>query len=407
MFSEYNVLYTTKHKLEGIRMMKMTYIIGICLLSVTCAIASEPVRLTSSSQPAGTISESVKNEAVASVNRGLDWLASTQRDDGSWSDTNFPALTALPLWAFSKSDHPRKNEIIDKAVKFITLCVQPDGGIYKKVAGKKGGGLSNYNTSICITALHATGKPELTKIIQEGRKFIAGSQHFGDDEYSGGFGYDKDNKRAYTDLLNTFYAAEAMKMTSSVEDLKAKDATKTDINWTETVKFIERLQNKESAGSEQAGGFVYNPTDPKAGTITNEAGKVVFRSYGSITYAGMLAMIYANVSRDDVRVRSAFDWSSKHWSLDENPGMGQMGLYFFYTVLARSLNAYGAELIPQKDGNAINWREDALKKVISLQKRVEATGMGNWKNDTDRYWEGDPVLVTSYSLLALQYTLTD
>ena len=388
-------------------MRKVTWVVGLCLLTVTIVLASEPVKLTSSARPAGIITESVKNEAIASVNRGLDWLASTQREDGSWSDPNFPALTALPMWSFSKSDHPRKKEIIDKAVKFITSCVQPDGGIYKKVAGRKGGGLSNYNTAICITALHATGKPQLTKIIQDGRKFIAGSQHFGDDEYSGGFGYDRDTNRAYTDLLNTFYAVEAMKMTASVEYLKTKDATKTDINWTETVKFIERLQNKTDAGSDQAGGFVYNPKDPKAGAITNDAGKVVFRSYGSITYAGMLALIYANVSRDDIRVRSAFDWASKHWSLEENPGMGQTGLYFFYNVLARSLNAFGAELIPLKDGKTINWREDTLKKVISLQKRVEATGMGNWKNDIDRYWEGDPVLVTSYSLLALQYTLTE
>ena len=52
-----------------------------------------------------------------------------------------------------------------------------------------------------------------------------------------------------------------------------------------------------------------------------------------MTYAGLLAMIYANVSPQDVRVRSALDWAMRQWSLEENPGMGQEGLYFFCQFL--------------------------------------------------------------------------
>ena len=356
----------------------------------------------SSTPAAGALSPSLRNEANAAIGRGLDWLAANQKENGGWSNEDFPALTALALWAFAQSSHPEHAAVVDKARKYILSCVQADGGIYRTVAGRKGGGLSNYNTAICMTALHALRDPALAPVIRDARKFIAGAQHFGDDDYKGGFGYDRSTDRAYTDLLNTYYAAEAMKRTADVEDTRAPKESRVDINWTETVKFVERMQNKPESGDEDAGGFVYNPTDPKAGTRTNAQGVVVFRSYGSITYAGALALIYANVARDDVRVRSALDWASKHWTLDENPGMGPDGLFFFYNIMTRSLTAAAVDRIPRKGGESLDWRAEVAKRLISTQKVDPKTGRGFWLNDAGRYWENDPVLVTAYSLLALE-----
>jgi squalene-hopene/tetraprenyl-beta-curcumene cyclase len=136
--------------------------------------------------------------------------------------------------------------------------------------------------------------------------------------------------------------------------------------------------------------------------VTNATGEVVFRSYGSITYAGMLALVYAKVSRDDVRVRSAFDWAAKHWTLDENPGMGQEGLYFFFNVLSRCLSAYGQDMIPVPGGKFVDWRGALARKLITAQTVDPKTGGGFWVNPSGRYWENDPVLVTAYALLALQ-----
>lgn len=358
--------------------------------------------LSTPQTPVGTIPKSLRNEIDVAINRGLDWLVAQQNENGAWSDTNFPALTALPLWAFAESTHPKKKEVTDKAVAFILTCVQPDGGIYRAVPGRKGGGLSNYNTAICMTALHATRDPALVPIVQKARKFVASAQHFGDDEYKGGFGYDKDTQRAYTDLLNTYYTVQAMRLTQDVEDKRPQGEQKVDINWSETVKYIERMQNKPAAGTQDAGGFFYNPTDPKGGTSTNAAGMVVMRSYGSITYAGLLALIYADVNRDDVRIRSAFDWASKHWTLEENPGMGAQGLYFFYNVMARSLDTYGADMVPREGAAPLNWREELGKKLVSLQNVDSKTGQVYWENKVGRYWENDKVLVTAYTLLALE-----
>lgn len=378
---------------------------AVCMagyVSVSGALAETGTTMVSSQVPAGTISTSLSNEARAALNRGLDWLVAQQKPDGSWSNPDFPALTGLALWSLARNAEPARKPAIDKAVKFILSCVQTNGGIYRDVPGRKGGGLSNYNTAICMTALHATRDPALAPVVLRARAFIAGGQHLGDDSYKGGFGYDRDTGRAYTDLLNTFYAAEAMYQTADAEDLRGKGEKRVDINWAETVKFIERMQNKPESGDENVGGFYYNPSDPKAGATTNAQGVVVFRSYGSITYAGMLALVYANVGRDDTRVRSAMDWASRHWTLEENPGMGADGLYFFYNILSRSLAASGRDVVERPDKSLVNWREELARKLVALQKVDSKTGQGFWLNSTGRYWENDPVLVTAYSLLALK-----
>ena len=364
-----------------------------------CETSKEMVTAT---QSAGPLHESLQREVDAAIDRGLDWLAEKQKENGSWSNEKFPALTALPLWVLASAPASElRAKSAGAAIRFILSCTHENGAIFKHVAGQKGGGLSNYNTAICMTALHATGRPDMRRIVQKARTFIAGSQYSGENVYSGGFGYDASTKRAYTDLLNTYYSAQAMRLTSDVEDTRPEGEKHADIDWAATVKYVESLQNKTEAGKDDAGGFIYNPTDPKAGTVTNDAGIVVFRSYGSITYAGLLALVFADVAPNDVRVRSALDWSEKHWTLEENPGMGQQGLFFFYHVLSRALNAAGHDTIVLSDGTHLNWREALARKVVSQQRTDSDTGHGYWVNDTGRFWESDPVLATAYSLLAL------
>lgn len=383
-------------------MTKYIYAVVASLLIIFSAHV-QAEKLVSAVQPAGTISESVQQEIAAAINRGIDWLLAQQNENGAWSNHKFPALTALAVRALIESNDAKANkEAIDKGLEFIMTCVQPDGGIYCNVAGRKGGGLSNYNTSICMMTLHAADKQKYSKVILNARKFIASGQHFGDDVYVGGFGYDKSTKRAYTDLLNTFYSVRAMHETEDVEDNRPAGEKKVDIDWKATVKFVSEMQNKDNTSTNDAGGFFYNPTSEKAGIGTNKEGVVYFRSYGSMTYAGLLALIYADVDQSDPRVTSAFDWAFKHWSLEENPGVGQEGLFFFYNVLTKTLNASRHNVIPQKDGTHINWREEVAKKIVSLQRIDSKTGQGYWLNEKGRYWESDSVLVTAYSLLALE-----
>lgn len=376
----------------------------LCSCSVAILVGGQALaqNVPVAADSASVIGLSMKNEINAAMDRSLDWLAANQKPSGAWSNEQFPALTALSAWAFIRSSHPQRDKVVPLALTYLKSCVQPDGGIYVPVEGRKGGGLSNYNTAICMTTLHAVGDPSLTRIILDARAFVAKGQHSGDDEYSGGFGYDKSTDRAYADLMNTLYAAEAMRFTEGIEDQRPAGEARAEVDWKATAEFITRMQNTPDAGAGEAGGFFYKPGESKAGTVTNESGRIVFRSYGTMTYSGMLALVYAGVDRDDPRVRSAFDWASKHWSLEENPGMGMEGYYFFFNVLSRSLSAYGADLVPLADGTTVNWRKDVANRLLNSQKIDPATGHGYWLNEAGRYWESDPILVTAYTLLALQ-----
>jgi len=377
----------------------------LCSCSVAMLLGGQALaqKVPVAADSASVIGESMKNEINAAEDRALDWLAANQKPSGAWSNEQFPALTALSAWAFIRSAHPQRDKVVPLALTYLKSCVQPDGGIYVPVEGRQGGGLSNYNTAICMTTLHAAGDSSLTRIILDARAFVAKGQHSGDDEYRGGFGYDKSTNREYSDLMNTLYAAEAMRFTESIEDQRPAGETRAEVDWKATAEFITRMQNTPDAGTNQVGGFFYKPGESKAGTLTNETGRVVFRSYGSMTYSGMLALVYAGVDRDDPRVRSAFDWASKHWSLEENPGMGMEGYFFFFNVLSRSLSAYGADLVPLADGTTVNWRKDVASRLLNSQKIDPGTGHGYWLNEAGRYWESDPILVTAYTLLALQH----
>ncbi len=368
-----------------------------CAAAISCNTYAQKI-VSKSTTSSGT-DISVQNEIDAAINRGLDWLAAEQNPDGSWSNTNFPALTALPMMAFINSDYPGKGKVLDKASKFLLSCVQKDGGIYIDNTVRKGGGLSNYNTSISMLALYMMKNPSFNQTILNARIFVAKSQLFGDTEFAGGFGYDSARNRNYTDLLNTYYAVQAMSLTKGIEESRPSNETKASIDWSGVRKYIEKMQNKPDTGEDNAGGFFYKPGESKAGT-TNINNKVVLRSYGSITYAGIMALLYSDVSRDDPRVISALDWASNHWTLEENPNMGDQGLFFFYNIITKTLDAANVNVITTPNNQHINWKKQMAEKLISTQK-VE-NGKGYWLNDTGRFWENDKVLDTAYSLTALE-----
>jgi hypothetical protein len=52
--------------------------------------------------------------------------------------------------------------------------------------------------------------------------------------------------------------------------------------------------------------------------------------------------------------------------------------------------------IKTKDGKLIDWRKDISQKLLGLQK-----GDGSWSNSEGRWMESDPVLTTTYILMAL------
>ena len=327
-----------------------------------------------------------------SVEKGASFLLSKQAEDGHWSDPQMPALTALPLWALSTANLPnlQTSQTFQtsraKAAAFVLKTQREDGGFYVPKPGRGGSGLGNYNTSVCLSALFDSGLAPKAALLKA-RTYIASSQLEGDDTMAGGFGYDKISRRRYADLSNTSYAMSAMAKTASLEEFRT-EGKKADIDWDKALSFVENLMNKEGPDK---GGAAYNERTPQAGTSTNAQGRVHLRAYGSMTYAAVLSMCSAKLDRGDPRVRQSLEYLTKYWSVEENPGMGNQGLYYFYDIMARALSAAGVEKVGEHE-----WKKELSTKVISLQKPD-----GSWANDNNRFWEADPVLCTSFALLVL------
>jgi squalene-hopene/tetraprenyl-beta-curcumene cyclase len=109
-------------------------------------------------------------------------------------------------------------------------------------------------------------------------------------------------------------------------------------------------------------------------------------------------MIFAGVDKDDPRVKAAVEWARQHYTLEENPGLGPQGLYYYFHTFAKALDAIGEPIVVDDEGVKHDWRQELID---ALAKRQQPNG--SWINENDRWLEADPNLVTGYSLLALSY----
>lgn len=338
---------------------------------------------------------------AAAMRRGFDWLQAHQKADGAWSDENYPALSALGLWAFVNGDHPARSGVCARAAAFVAGFAQEDGGIYKKPTGGRGtGGLSVYNTALCMTVLHAYDRQRYAGVILKARAFLAGGQFLGEGagRSAGGFGYEQAGRgpRSRADLSNTGWALMAMRATQDLEDQRPATEKRVDVDWTAAAAFAARLQNQDVTDSDHYGSIGYESEGDRGGVTTNRPGATTLRGFGSMTYAGLETMLYAQVGRDDPRVRSALAWAARHWSVTENPGMGSKGLYYYYTIMAKALTLTGDRELTAGD-RTIAWRRDLSAQLLKLQQAD-----GSWSNPDNTFWENDPALVTAYALLTLE-----
>jgi squalene-hopene/tetraprenyl-beta-curcumene cyclase len=357
--------------------------------------------------------ESVRNEVETAISKGLAYLKAQQQADGTFknplvpaAEVEHPALTALPLIAFYRDPSGKaigeNAGVLAKGYEFLRSKVQPDGGIYIK-------GLSNYNTSVSLMALLNSGEPKDEPAILAARKFIGAQQasNMAKPETDGGFGYGPTGaspKRGHPDLDNTLVTLEAIRAFAKARPATELAAGK-DLNWQAAIAFVARCQNLPetnqqpwaSGDPQNKGGFIYYPGASNAGETDLGDGKKALRSYGTMSYAGLLSFIYAEVRRDDPRVQAALEWLSKNYTLEENPGLGRMGLFYYYHLAAKGLASAGVRELTTADGKKVDWTRDLALKLISLQNAD-----GSWVNDTARWMEKDPVLVTTYGVLALE-----
>ena len=366
---------------------RMQFVV-VSILSLS--IAAEAVRARGADAPAKS---SVDAKLYAeTVNKAIEFLRTSQAADGSFSAEAGPAVTALVATAVLKNGRTADDPLVAKSLKYLSGFVHPDGGIYADKSTHQ-----NYETCVaiqCFTAANADKRYD--QLLSAAEKFVRGLQwddSEGHDKASvnfGGAGYGNSKR---PDLSNTSFLLDALKASGAGPD---DEAVK------KALVFVSRCQNLETefnttefAAKDPDGGFYYTPAAggaSMAGKLDNGG----LRSYGSMTYAGLKSMIYAGLGPDDPRVKAANAWVAKHYTLDENPGMGPAGLFYYYQTFAKALHAAGVTTFEDSSGGKHDWRADLLAALAKRQKPN-----GSWVNDANRWMEGNPNLVTGYALLAL------
>ncbi len=333
------------------------------------------------------------DEAIA---KGINFLRVTgQADDGSYTKQIGPGATALATMAVLSSGRSVDDPQVAKGLAYLQTFIQPDGSIAAPAPG-----ITNYETSLSLECFARANKDgRYTKTIEQAANFLRdiqfdeGEEKAPADTQYGGVGYSAKSPGA--DLSNTAMLLDA---------LKAAGAGPNDPAVQRALIFVSRCQNLESqhntlkfAAMINDGGFYYSPMGEGYGAAGKDE-KGALRSYGSMTYDGLKSMLYAGVTADDPRVKAATKWLRSNYSVEENPGLGQAGLYYYYHLMAKALDVVGAATFEDAAGAKHDWRAEVARALL---KRQQADG--SWTNPNNRWFESDPNLATSFALLALSH----
>ncbi|HBT75690.1 MAG TPA: hypothetical protein DEB39_01920 [Planctomycetaceae bacterium] len=372
-----------------------------------------------------TVRNDIEKLRVSLIDKGVAFLRKSQAPEGGFSTQMGIGPTTVIgtglLEAGVKPDDP----MLDAALKYVLSSVQPNGGIYTADSRYR-----NYETSLGILFVATAnklkkgdggkdtggrdtdgkdtgGKGPYDAILAKAETYLRLCQYTEEngnlekEEYRGGVGYGPGQRAMRPDLSNVHYFLDAMRaLGRGPDDPAVKNA----------LIFVSRCQNLESeyntlpyATENPDGGFVYtipggDSPEGEPGRSRNEQGRgeQALRTYASMTYAGLKSMIFAGVDQDDKRVKAAYEWARQNYDLTRNPGMGENGLYYYYQVLAKTLDAMKVDRMEDKDGARHDWKAE-LVTILAEKQQPD----GSWVNSATRWMEGDANLVTGYVLMVL------
>jgi squalene-hopene/tetraprenyl-beta-curcumene cyclase len=337
------------------------------------------------------------------VDRAIAYLRNTQGEDGSWSSKQSPGITGIVLTGMLKTGKVSpKDPAAERALKYIESLINSKAG---HIAGKDAHvKLQNYVTSINVLALTAADRNSSKAVVADAAKFLRnlqwdeGEGKTRDNDFYGGAGYDSKSR---PDLSNTQFYLDALVQAGISKD---------DPAFQKAMVFVSRCQNLKGEFNDQAwagkindGSFIYSAAGGGSTKVMdNPQPDGGLPGYGSMTYAGIKSLIYCGVSKDDPRIKKAYEWIQKNYTVERNPGMpesrDQWGLYYYYHTMAKCLDVLGIDEVVDAQGKKHDWRAD-ITAALAKRQRPD----GSWVNEKDHWMEGNPAVVTGYALMALSY----
>lgn len=360
-----------------------------------------------------------------------DDLAARQEASGAWNasilgkpepSVAYTALLAGALLQAPEDLRAKYRPNAERAVGFLLGGQNRDGSFGE---GERGAFLRTYTTAVALVALSAADRTDRAGDAIRGAQSYLESNQLKEGLEAGGFAYgDLELKRdpetgevrvvrsGAANLSATAYVAEA---------LKASGLSLSEEIWKLIADFVRRCHNAPEVNSspEMAaayaaqglsigtdGSLIYSPKPDrslqKAGTI-KVADRETVVGYGSMSYDGMKTYLYAGLRRDSPEVKAAVDWIRRNYSIDSHPGFVYdrekrhhlRGLYYYYLVMVRALDAWGERPLVTSDGKERDWPAELAERLAASVRENRL-----WRNDNPAWHEGDPVLTSSYVLNA-------
>jgi squalene-hopene/tetraprenyl-beta-curcumene cyclase len=341
---------------------------------------------------------------AAVVDKAIGYLKSSQEAGGGWSTSTNPGVTGIALTGLLKARRVTVNDpVAAKALAYIESLVNREKG---HIAGQDPKvQLQNYVTSVNVMALvEANRADKYQAVIGNAVNFLKKLQWDEDegikksDDFYGGAGYDSKSR---PDLSNTQFFLDA---------LHSAGIPKNDPALQNAMIFVSRCQNLKSEYNDRPwaskindGSFIYSAASGGVTKVMDTAtAETGLPGYGSMTYAGIKSLIYCGASKDDTRIKKAYEWLQKNYSVDKNPGMPEVraewGLYYYYHTMAKCLDVLGIDYLVDAKGVKHDWRADLVAALAARQQPN-----GSFHNNQQNWMEADSNLVTGYALMALSY----
>jgi hypothetical protein len=326
------------------------------------------------------------------VRKAAAWLWAQQESDGGWHSHTYgllrsgQSLTPFVLDALLQVPpdiYAPSSGAVDRAGAFIFTHMNATGAL--GASDPDIPDYPNYATALAVSALcraHRTGWREQTAPMVaylRSQQFTEQNDWHPNDPVYGAWGMGGERRHppgtGHVDLSMTRYVLDA---------LRAAGASDADPAFTAARIFVERCQNRD-------GGFFFSTTE----FDTNKAGHdgTNFRSYGSTTADGILALLAIGRPPTDDRIAAAQRWLASHHRDMAVPGFtGEayqrwpQGLAFYYS--ASSTRAF--QTLHHDAGAGV---EQALHRT--------QRGDGSWSNPENLVKEDDPLIATPFAICAL------
>jgi squalene-hopene/tetraprenyl-beta-curcumene cyclase len=320
------------------------------------------------------------------LDKAVDYLWAQQSGDGGFHSTTYGllrsgqsltpfvlnAMLSLPDWTARA-----KPAALNRALEFLKRNTGEDGeiGTMDQIAAD----YPNYATALTVTAMikagHSGSNSNIERMTRHllAQQFSEANDWRREDAPYGAWGMGGPVHRrpdaGQVDLSMTRCVLEA---------LQAAGVSKSDPAVARALVYLKRSQNPD-------GGFFFSAVNPEINKAGAEEGS--FKSYGTATGDGVLALRAAGIADTDDRIVRALGWLKDHHRSDHAPGFEGTareswgaGLRFYYAYVISLAMPDLPIMLPPQDAD------------------------GGFRNSNKMVKEDDPLIATACALYVLGKT---